>query len=58
MTTPDKRLPTLWPTKTILSDWDDERLACALRDADKVWIDDFIKRLNYAVVDITKMKIK
>ena len=56
MTTAEKRPPTHWPAKTILSDRDDERLARALHDADRIWIDEFIKRLNYAVADINRKK--
>ena len=56
MTTPQTRLPTPRPAKTIMSDWDDERLARALQDADRIWIDEFIKRLNYAVADINRKK--
>jgi hypothetical protein len=59
MTTPQKQPPTLWPantTKTILSDdEDDERLARAF-EAENHWINDFIKRLNYAIEDIIHKK--
>ena len=56
MTTPQTRQPTRCPAKTIMSDWDDERLARALQDADRIWIDDFIERLNCAVADINRKK--
>lgn len=49
MTIPQKLPPTLWPPKTILSDWDDERLARVLIETEDQWINDFIKRLNHAV---------
>ena len=56
MTSPEMRVPTLWPPKTILSDWDDERLARALKEADDTWINHFIDRLNYAVKAIDRKK--
>jgi hypothetical protein len=55
MTTPQKQPPTRWlpnTTKTVLSDdEDDERLARAFEVEDR-WVDDFIKRLNYAIEHI------
>jgi len=58
MTIPEKVPPRLWPAatiKTILSDEDDERLARAF-ETESQSIDDFIKRLNYAVQDIVRNK--
>ena len=59
MTTPQKQPPTLWPpntVKTILSDdKDDERLARAFEAEDR-WVNDFIKRLGFAVEDIVRKK--
>jgi hypothetical protein len=57
MTTPQKQPPTRWlpnTTKTVLSD-DDERLARAFEIEDR-WVDDFIKRLNYAIEHIVRKK--
>ena len=56
MTTPQKLPPTLWPPKTILSDWDDERLARVLIETEDQWINDFIRRLNHAVEDMVRKK--
>jgi hypothetical protein len=59
MTTPQKQPPTRWlpnTTKTVLSDdEDDERLARAFEVEDH-WVDDFIKRLNYAIEHIVRKK--
>ena len=59
MTIPQKQPPTLWPpntTRTILShDEDDERLARAFEVEDR-WVDEFIKRLNYAIEDTVHKK--
>lgn len=59
MTTPQKRPPTFWSpntTKTILSnDEEDERLARAF-EAEDLWINDFIKRLNYTIENIVRKK--
>ena len=56
MTSSEMGVPALWPPKTILSDWDDARLARALKEADETWIDHFIKRLNFAVKEIDRKK--
>jgi hypothetical protein len=49
MTGPAKQLPL---PKTILIDRDDARLNRALKEVEDQWVDDFIKRLNYAIEDI------
>jgi hypothetical protein len=56
MILPEKTAPTVWPTKTISSDEDSERLDHALEDLIKEnqWINDFIKRLNYTIEDIVR----
>jgi hypothetical protein len=49
--------PTPWARKTISSDKDYEQLDRALEDmVEEQWIDDFIKRLNYAIEDIVRKK--
>jgi hypothetical protein len=54
MTTPEKRAASLWPPIRIFQDY--EQLERALKEADTIWIDDFIKRLNYAVKEIDRKK--
>jgi hypothetical protein len=56
MTIPQKRRPTRRPPRTILSDWDDERLARVHKETADQWINDFIKRLNRAVQDMVRKK--
>ena len=56
MTIPQKLPSTLWPPKTVLSDWDDERLARMLKETEDPWVNDFIKRLNQAVEDLVRKK--
>ena len=56
MTIPQKRRPALWPPRTILSDWDDKRLARVHRETEDQWINDFMKRLNRAVEDMVRRK--
>ena len=58
MTTPEKRLPTLWPLNTPV-DNEHVRLDLALHDAlvnEDQRIDAFIKCLNYAIEDIVRKK--
>jgi hypothetical protein len=57
--TPETRPPTLWPPKTTSSDKDDcEQLDRALNDLirEDLWINDFIKRLNYTIGDMVRKK--
>lgn len=58
MTIPQKRRPTLWPPRTILSDWDDKRLARVHKETEDQWINDFMKRLNRAVEDMVRGKMR
>ena len=42
---------SLWPQNETLRNWDNEQLDNALKASDEMWIDDFIKRLNYSDFD-------
>jgi hypothetical protein len=59
VTTPERRLPALWPPTTVSSDNEPTRLDRALADAlmrQDQGIDAFIKRLNYAIEDLVGKK--
>ena len=49
-----ENMPRLCSPGTTPDDRDPELLDCALnaRDTEDQWVDDFIKRLNYAVQDL------
>lgn len=52
MTRPERL--TLLPANATLADTDDRQLECARGETEDPWIDDFIRRLNCAIEDVTR----